>query len=328
MKYMVNSLIDKTKFISVEVPCFNEVDNVRPMAETLIKIMDETGYRYHVFFVDNCSTDGTQNVLRELASEYKQVKAIMNMRNYGVGDGRSFENADKYYANADVHISLPCDFQEPPELIPEFIKYWEQGYHIVCGQKTSSKEGRIKYSLRCLYYKIIQSGTDIQQYSNMSGILLFDKDVHDSMSGKDRDFDFRFAVADMGYPIKLIQYEQQKRKSGKSSYNIWRYLSFAINSMVNTSTKPLRIITVLGFFMSFASFCLAMVYLILKLLFWYSFDAGIAPIMIVMLFIGSVQLLVLGVIGEYVGVILRKITKLPNVVLSEKLNIDEDPDTK
>lgn len=316
-------MINKDKFISVEVPCYNEVENVRLMAETLVDIMDKTGYCYHIFFVDNCSTDGTQDVLRELAKEYKQVKAIMNMRNYGVMDGRSFENADQYYEDADVHISLPCDFQEPPELIPEFIKQWEAGYHVVCGQKTSSKEGKIKYAFRCLYYKIIQSGTDVHQYANMSGILLFDKEVHDSIVGKDRDIEFRFALADTGYEVKLIPYEQQARRSGKSSYNMWRYLTFAINSMVNTSTKPLRIITVLGICMSFLSFCAAMIYLVLKLMFWYNFDAGVAPMLIGMLFIGSVQMLFMGIIGEYIGVILRKITHYPNVVLSEKLNIDE-----
>ena len=314
---------NKDKFISVEVPCYNEVDNVRPMAETLIKIMDKEGYPYHVFFIDNCSTDGTQDVLRELEKEYPQVKAIMNMRNYGVMDGRSFENADRYYADADVHISIACDFQEPPELIPQFIREWENGNKIVCGQKTGSKEGRIKYGLRCLYYKIIQGFSMTEQYRNMSGILLFDKDVHDAMAGKDRDIEFRFAVADMGYDVKLIQYEQQKRKSGKSSYNIWRYLSFAINSMVNISTQPLRIITIMGFCMSFISFMGGMIYLILKLIFWYNFDAGIAPILIGMLFIGSIQMFTMGVIGEYIGVLIRKNTHMPKVVLSEKLNIDE-----
>lgn len=314
----------KDKFISVEIPCFNEVNNVRPMAETIISIMDELGYPYQVFFTDNCSTDGTQDILRELAKKYKQVKAIFNMRNYGVQDGRSSGNAWRYYGDADVHISIPCDFQEPPELIPEFISWWEKGYHAVCGQKVSSKEGVIKYGLRQIYYKIIQAGTEVQQYDNMSGIVLIDKFAAKSLGGRDADIDFRFAMADTGIPVKLIQYEQQKRRSGKSSYNVWRYLSFAINSLVNTSTKPLRIITITGFIMSFFSFVLSMMFLVLKIVYWYSFDAGYAPIIISILFIGSVQMFIMGMIGEYVGVLVKKNTKYPDVVLSEKLNIDEE----
>lgn len=319
---MSNQENKKSKF-SINIPCYNEVGNVRAMAETIIGIMDKQGYPYQVFFIDNCSTDGTQDVLRELAAEYKQVKVIMNMRNYGVIDGRSFANAEKYKGEHDVAISIPCDFQESPELIPEFIHWWEQGYKVVCGQKTSSKEGKIKYGLRQIYYKIIQAGTEVQQYSNLSGILLIDRTVGKSLGPCDKDIDIRFKLADSGIPVKLIQYQQQARRSGKSSYNVWRYLSFAINSLVNTSTKPLRIITVIGFIMSFLSFCAGIVYLILKLVLWYNFSAGVAPMLIGMLFMGSVQLFFLGMIGEYIGVILRKMTKLPNVVLSEKLNIDD-----
>lgn len=319
---MSSSIRSKDSIVCVSVPCFNEVGNVRKMAETLIDIMEGVGYNYFLYFIDNCSTDGTEDILRELAKEYKQIKVIMNRRNYGVIDGRSFENAERLRPNADVYISIACDFQEPPELIPKFIRYWEEGHDIVCGQKTSSKEGRLKYFFRCLYYKIIQDFSNVDQYRNMSGIVLVDGHAYSDFSGKDRDIDFRHAVADLGYEVKLIPYEQNARLSGKSSYTIWSYLTFAINSMVNTSTKPLRVITVMGFVMSFFSFLAGFIYLLLKLAFWYSFDAGIAPILIGMLFIGSVQMFIMGVLGEYIGILVQKNTHMPNVSVKEKLNLD------
>jgi len=320
---MSNSVRKKDALVGISIPCYNEYGNVRKMAETLIDIMEKTGYRYYLFFIDNCSTDGTEGILRELAKEHKQIKGIMNRRNYGVIDGRSFENAEKYKPKADVYISIACDFQEPPELIPEFLKYWEEGYDFVCGQKTSSKEGKIKYAFRCLYYKIIQGFSEVSQYNNMSGILLIDAEAGKSLAGADRDCDFRYKLADTGYEVKLIQYEQNKRVSGKSSYNIFSYLTFAITSMVNVSTKPLRMITVFGFLMSAISFVAAIVYFILKLILWYNFPVGIAPIIIGMLFIGSVQMFSLGVIGEYIGILVKKQTHMPEVSIKETFNLDE-----
>ena len=310
------------KKVSVYVPCYNEVGNVKPMADTLTEIMRELPYDYEILFTDNCSTDGTKEILRSLAAQDKHIKVLMNSRNYGVG-GRSSRNAFRYISG-DVVIFIACDFQEPPELIPEFIKYWEQGYKVVCGQKTGSKEGKISYACRSLFYKLIKGLSDAPQYEHISGIVLQDKTVLEEYMKSDYDIEFRFALADMGYEVKLIQYEQRERRSGKSSYNIWRYLSFAINSLTATSVVPLRLMTIGGFLLSVLSFITGFVYLILKLLLWYSFQTGTAPILIGMFFLGSVQLLCLGIIGEYVGVILRKVTRLPDVILSEKINIDQE----
>lgn len=310
------------KMISVVVPCYNEEGNVKMMAEALTQIMSSLDYEYEIVFTDNCSTDGTGRILRELARNDKRIKVLFNNRNYGT-DGRSARNTRKY-VSGDAIIGIACDFQEPPELIPEFIKNWEEGYKVVCGQKTGSKEGKLKFFLRCTFYKIIQTFSDIPQYENMSGITLIDREVLKEFMKTDYDMKLRFALADMGYDIKIIQYEQRKRKSGKSSYNIWRYLTFAISSMISTSTAPLRIMTVLGVCMSLFSFILGVIYLVLKLVLWNWFSAGVAPILIGMLFLGSIQLLFMGVLGEYVGVILHKVSKQPDVILSEKLNFDDN----
>lgn len=310
------------KKISVQVPCFNEAGNVRAMAETLTGIMQELPYDYEIIFTDNCSTDGTKEILRELAKENRHIKVLMNNRNYGT-DGRSGRNTMKY-VSGDVTVCLACDFQEPPELIPEFIHYWECGYKVVCGQKTGSREGWLKYRCRSLFYKIIQGLSDIPQYEHLSGITLFDRDVINEYSKADYDLQFRFALADMGYETKIIQYEQQKRKSGTSSYNVWRSLTFAINSMIATSAAPLRMMTVFGIAMSAVSFVIGIVYLILKLVNWHNFQAGTAPVLIGMFFLGALQLFFIGILGEYIGVILRKVSKKPDVIVSERINFDDE----
>lgn len=310
------------KKISINVPCYNEEDNVKPMAEALTRVMQSLDYDYEIIFRDNCSTDATRERLRELAAADQHIKVIILNRNYGAGGrGRCMRFG---YSTGDVILCIACDFQEPPELIPEFIQYWEQGYKVVAGQKTGSKEGRIKYFLRHLYYKIMNAFSEIPQYEHMSGIMLYDREVMEEIFKIDEDIEMRNALADMGYEVKLIQYVQEKRRSGKSSYNVWRYLNFALNSLVNTSTAPLRLMTVTGFCMSVASFILGIFYLIMKLTVWYRFPAGVAPMLIGMLFLGSVQLLFMGVLGEYIGAILRKVSRQPDVIVSELLNIGKD----
>lgn len=313
---------NKRKKITIGVPCFNEVGNVREMAETLTNIMEGLSYDYEIVFTDNCSVDGTQEILRDIATKDKRIKVLINNRNYGI-DGRSGRNSYNYYSG-DAIIGVACDFQEPPELIPEFIKYWEQGYKVVCGQKIGSEEGKVKYFCRSLYYKIIKTLSETPQYEHISGISLIDREVMNEIQKSDYDFYVRFALADMGYDIKMIQYEQRARRSGKSSYNIWRYLSYAINSMVATSVAPMRLMTIVGFLLSVLSFLFGAVYLVMKLILWNRFAAGTAPILIGMFFLGAVQLFFLGVLGEYIGVILRKVTKKPDVILREKINFDED----
>lgn len=308
------------KKVSVCVPCYNEVGNVHDMATVLTGIMQGLPYEYEIIFTDNCSTDGTKDILRELASKDTHIKVLMNSRNYGT-DGRSDRNTGRYITG-DVIITIPCDFQEPPELIPEFIKYWEEGYQVVCGQKTSSEEGKIKYACRHLYYKIIQELSSVPQYEHISGIILIDRNVMKRFLKTDYDFQIRFAIADMGCKVKLIPYKQRKRKSGRSSYNVWRYLNYAINSLVTTSIAPIRIMTVAGLCFSFLSFLIGLIYLIWKLVWWQDFQMGTAPILIGMFFLGAVQIFIMGLIGEYVGEILNRVSKKPDVVTTEEINID------
>ena len=311
------------KKISILVPCYNEHDNIEPMAHTLTSIMQKYNgiYNYEIVFRDNNSKDGSVDVLREISRKDKHIKVIINARNYGIDPERdSFIGRN----DGDVVIAIPCDFQEPPELIPEFIKWWEKGYEVVCGVKDSSQEGRFKYGLRQIFYGIIDSFSDIPQYRNMSGILLVTRRIYDLKVRTAKDMPYRFFLADIGCEIKQIHYQQRKRLHGKSSYNVWKYLSFAIESMIATTQVPLRIATLMGVVMSFVSFIIGVIYLIMKLVRWNRFDAGIAPMLIGVFFIGSVQLMFIGIVGEYVGNVLKKVTPKNPVIVKEVINYDEE----
>ncbi len=314
------------KKISVLIPCYNEEKNVKPMVETITEIMSlYTGkYEYEIILRDNASLDNTLTIMKELANKDKNIKVIANARNYGTNLKKdTFAGR----VSGDVVIVIACDFQEPPELIPEFIKWWEKGYEAVCGQKISSQEGKIKYGLRQIFYKIIDTFSESPQYRNISGIVLLSRRLYE-MSSKYNDSYFRYFIADLGYEVKLIEYEQQKRRSGKSSYNIWRYLSFAIDSLISVSTAPLRLASVLGFCSSFGSLIIGFVYLIYKLIYWNEFNAGTAPMVIGMFFLGSVLLFFIGVVGEYVGIILKTVTKQSPPIVKELINFEngeEDP---
>ena len=284
-------------------------------------VMEKEPYQYEIVFSDNASEDGTQDVLRRLAGEDKRIKVIINNRNYG--PRKSPKNA-MGHCTGEAVIALAADLQDPPELIPEFLRAWEEGYQLVYGQKTASEEGFVKYKLRDLYYNIINIFSPIPQYKHISGICLHDRRVLKEMLEADPDISFRTLIAEMGYPVKLIPYKQNKRKSGKSSYNIGRYFDYALDTLVSTSTAPLRTVTVMGCLMSMTCFLIGIVYLILKFIYWNRFSAGTAPMLIGIFFIGSVQILFIGLVGEYVGTILKRVTKQLPVIEKELINFDED----
>lgn len=311
------------KRISVCIPCFNEQDNIKDVYNRLNKVIDGLveRYEFEIIFSDNASKDDSIPILRELASKDKRVKVILNERNFG--PYRSNKNC-YFNASGDAIISMPCDLQEPPELIPTFLEYWEQGYKCVWGQKISSNEGKIKYQFRKLYYKILNQLSDVPQMEQVTGFGITDKVVIEMIKKMNDPFmPIRNLVAELGYEVKLIPYAQESRKKGKSSYNIWRYFDFAMSALTRTSKLPLRLATFLGLIISFISFLVAIFYFVLKLIFWDSLVAGMAPLLIAVFFLGGVQLMFIGIIGEYIGVILEKVTVRPLVVEKEKINFDD-----
>lgn len=314
------------KKISICIPCYNEELNIRPLYDKLQEVLNiyKGTYEFEFIFADNDSSDASREILRGLANEDKRVKAIFNTRNFGpVASNRN----SLLSASGDAVITIVCDFQEPPELITEFIRLWEMGNLVVCGQKSVTAEHGFKKYARKIYYKIIKNVSDVKQYEQVTGFALYDRKViEDVRRYNDPNVALRHVLAEIGYPVTLVPFKQSERRAGKSSYNISRYFDFAISSLVNTSFFPIRLVTVLGLIVAVVSFLVGCVYLIYKLVFWDSFALGMAPVLIGMCFLGAVQLFFLGIIGEYVAAIMRKVNDRPAVFELERINFDSEED--
>ncbi|GAA0083781.1 glycosyltransferase family 2 protein [Clostridium sp. CTA-7] len=311
------------KKISIVTPCYNEEGNVYNMFQSIKRVFESIeNYEYEHIFIDNCSTDRTGEILCEIAEEDARVKVILNARNFGPGRSGGYALLQ---AKGDAVIGLACDFQEPPELIPDFIKKWEEGYKVVFGQKSESEESKIMFSIRTLYYKIIKKASSSDQLENVTGFGLYDKEVIKMMRWiDDPNPYFRGTIAELGYEVGLVQYVQPKRRAGKSSYNLFRYIDTAINGMINSSQVPLRIASYVGFIMSAISFIIGIIYFMLKIIYWNSFNIGIAPLVIGLFFLGSIQLAFIGVLGEYIGAILTRVTRRPLVVEKKRINFENN----
>ena len=311
------------KKISLFTPCYNEEGNIRQMYEKVTEVMQQLPqYEYEYVLIDNCSTDNTRAILREIAAQDKRVKVIMNVKNFGPSRSGSY---GFFQTSGDVSICFACDFQDPPEMIPEFIKKWEEGYKVVWGKKKGSEENKIMYLVRKLYYKIIKSMAESEQYEDVTGFGLYDKQVMDLMRKcNDPTPNFRNLIADFGYEVGMVEYHQPARRAGKSSYNFLRYFNVAMTSMITTSKLPLRMATTIGLMIAMLSFVVGLVYLVLKLMFWNSFNIGLAPLVIGMFFLGAVQIIFIGIVGEYVGEILTRLMDRPRVVESERINFEEE----
>ena len=310
------------KTISLFTPCYNEEGNVYALYKKVTEVMKNLPeYEYEYIFIDNASTDNTQSILRKIASEDKRVKVIFNVRNFGPSRSGSY---GFFQTSGDVSICLACDFQDPPELIPEFIRKWEEGYKVVWGKKLDSEESKLMYAFRLLYYKIVKSMAESVQYDNVTGFGLYDKEVMDLLrNSNDPTPNFRNLIGEYGYEVGMVEYHQPKRKAGKSSYNFFKYYSVAVNSLITTSRIPLRVATFLGTIVAVLSFAVGVVYFVLKLIFWNSFSFGIAPLVSGLFFLGAVQLLFIGVLGEYIGEILVRQMNRPLVVEKERINFEE-----
>lgn len=308
------------KTVWLSTPCYNEEGNVRNLYNACKAVMETLPqYEYKHLFIDNCSEDGTRGILRQLAAEDPEhVRVIFNERNFGPDRSSAY---GVYACEGDCVITLAADLQDPPALIPDFLKKWEEGYDVVWGQKTSSQEKSSMYFIRGLYYKIIKSFSEVKQYEQVTGFGLYDQRVVKAMEAcREPDPLFRNLVTDMGFHVALLAYEQPARQSGKSSYNFIRYLDTAISSLINTSKAPVRLSCIAGAVCCMLSVFAAVVMLILKLIFWDSFTGILAPLMLFIFFLWSAQLLVIGMVGEYVIATNERVKKRPLVIEEERIN--------
>lgn len=310
------------KKISILVPTYNEKENIAAMADSLTGLMQSTlnRYDYEILFIDNCSTDGTRDILENICKKNKKIKAIFNVTNFGQFNSPFYGMCQ---TTGDCTVSLCCDFQDPPELIPAFVDAWEKGHKIVSGIKTASKESGFIYFLRTCYYKLIKNMSDVKMIEHFTGFGLYDKtfitllrELHDPIPF------LRGIVAEYcsGFNMIEIEYEQPKRRAGKTHNNFYTLYDATMLSFTSYTKIGLRLATLLGFAIGFLSLLVAVVFLILKLTWWDKFSAGYAPMMIGTFFLGSIQLFFIGFLGEYVLNINTRIINRPVVVEEKRIN--------
>jgi glycosyltransferase involved in cell wall biosynthesis len=307
------------KLISVVSGCYNEEENVRECYEQVKKVFADLGtYRYEHIFIDNASKDKTVAILREIAAKDKNVKVIVNARNFG--HIRSPHPA-MIQARGDAVISIVSDLQDPPELIKVFLKKWEEGFRVVIAVKADSEESPLFFAIRKLYYELVSRLAEIDLTKNFTGFGLYDRRFIDILAEIDDPYPyFRGLVSEIGFPLAKIPYHQPVRKRGITSNNFYRLYDMAMLGITNHSKVPLRLATMIGFLVSFLSLGVAIGYFVMKILYWNSFSLGLAPLEIGLFFFGSVQLFFIGILGEYIGSIYTQVQKRPHVVELERIN--------
>ena len=307
------------KTLSIVTPCYNEEGNVAELIRRVREVMARLpAYAYEHIFIDNASTDQTLAMLRQFAAEDRRIKIIVNARNFG-------HIRSPYYAllqaAGDAVISLVADLQDPPELLLDFVREWEAGHKVVVGIKTRSRESWWMYRLRGLYYKMIKRLADVELLEQFTGFGLYDRQIMDVLRSLREPYPyFRGLISDVGYNIKRVEYTQPGRLHGKTKNDLLTLFDMALLGFTSYSKIPLRLATLVGFVTAGLSLGVGLGYLIAKLLFWNTFTAGVAPVMIGIFFLGSVQLIFMGIVGEYVGAVFTYVQNRPLVIEKERIN--------
>lgn len=308
--------------ITVLTPCYNEADNVQALYDRVRTVFAQLPqYRYEHVFIDNASTDGTVAILKGIAARDHNVKIIVNTRNFG-------HVRSPYHAllqcRGDAVIGMAADLQDPPELIPAFLEKWREGYKVVLGVKAASEESALMAAIRRVGYKVIDRLSEVKQVRNNTGFGLYDKAFVAVLRRLPDPYPyFRGIVAELGFRYATVPYTQPQRVRGFTKNNLYTLYDLGVQGIVNHSRIPLRIATLIGFFSSVVSFIAALVYLVMKLLFWYNLPIGVAPVIIGLFCVASVQLFFLGVLGEYVGSIYTQVRNRPLVIEEERVNFDD-----
>ena len=310
-------------FISVVMGCYNEEENLPEVYERVTRVMAEKlpHHSYELIIIDNASTDRSVDVLRQICAADKRVKVIVNTRNFG--HIRSPYHA-LLNATGDAAVIMASDLQDPPEMIPDFVRKWEEGYKIVLAQKTNSKESYLFWLVRKAYYNLVSRLSEIELIKNATGFGLYDREVLNTIRDIDDPYPyFRGLICELGYSRTLIPFEQPARKRGFTKNNLYTLYDNAMLGITNHSKVPLRLATFLGFCLGGLSFFIAFAYLIYKLLFWSEFQLGTAPVIIGIFFFGAVQLFFIGILGEYIGSIHTQILRRPRVVERERIKFED-----
>jgi len=308
--------------ISIVTACYNEEENVREVYQQVRDVFaDLPQYDYEHIFIDNASQDKTVEILKDIARQDRRVKIIVNARNFG--HIRSpFHGI--LQSRGEAVILLVADLQDPPQMIREFLGRWEEGNKIVIGVKSSSEESLLVFSLRRLYYRLLRKLSNVQLVEQFTGFGLYDREVVDILRSLNDPYPyFRGLIADIGFPIVKIEYKQPRRKRGLTKNNFFTLYDMVMLGMTSYTKVPLRLATFFGFVAAGISFAAGVFYFIYKLIFWSSFSLGLAPVVVGIFFLASVQLIFLGIIGEYVGSIHTYAQRRFLVIERERVNFEE-----
>jgi glycosyltransferase involved in cell wall biosynthesis len=313
-----------TKTISILTPCYNEEANVFSVYNQVREVMAQVGrYNYEHVFIDNSSTDNTVAILKSIAAEDKNVKIIVNSRNFG--HVRSPMHA-LFQCRGDAVIGVVADLQDPPALIPNMIREWENGAYCVLGIKRTSEEHSLMFWLRKQYYRVVERLSSVQTIQNFSGFGLYDRKVVELVRSFEDPYPyFRGMIAEIGLPTVKFLYDQPVRRFGITKNNWYTLYDIGMLGIISNSKVPLRLAALAGFIGASISFLIALAYLVLKILFWSTFSFGLAPILIGVFFISSLQLVFMGVMGEYIGSIYTQVQKRPYAVELDRINFEYPP---
>jgi polyisoprenyl-phosphate glycosyltransferase len=306
------------RHVGVVLPCFNEEDNVDELYRRLAAVFDGLPqYTFEMLFIDNASTDGTVEKIKALIDRDPRVKLIVNARNFG--HIRSpFHGMME--SSGDCVIGMSTDLQDPPELIPQFVDQWQRGASMVLGKKKTSQESPAFFALRGLYYKVARGLAEVPLLEHVTGFGLYDRRVIEIMRSFADPYPYgRGMIAEIGLPYVTIPYDQPLRTRGITKNNFYTLFDLALLGITSHSKVPLRVATIAGFILSGLSLLVAIGFLVLKLTFWYALPAGYAPAVIGVFFLGSAQIFLIGLLGEYVGAVLTQVRKRPLVVERERI---------
>ena len=310
----------KRKLISIVTPCFNEEENILELCQRISTVMNALPYDYEHICIDNASTDGTIMIIKTIAAQDKRVKLIVNARNFG-------HIKSPYYgilqSRGDACVLIASDLQDPPEMIVEFIKKWEEGFKTVLAIKPESEESSIIFLLRKTYYRFIARISDVPLVINATGAGLFDRVVVDILRNIHDPYPyFRGLLCEIGFPIATVSFKQPRRQRGITKNNFYTLYDIAMLGITNHSKVPLRLMAMSGFLLSILSLLAAFGFLIAKLVYWNYFQLGISPILIGIFFFGAIQMFFIGLLGEYIASIHTKVRNLPLVIELERVNFD------
>lgn len=310
------------KLISVVTPCFNEEENIEPLYEKIRAQFDALPqYCYEHLFIDNASTDRTVEKIKRIAARDRNVKLIVNARNFGHIRSPMYALLQ---ARGDAVIAMASDFQDPPELIPQFIAKWEEGFRVVLGVKPKSRETLPMLLLRQLYYWAIGRISETKLIPNFTGFGLYDRSLIEIIRKIDDPYPyFRGLISEIGFAYATIPFEQPQRVRGVTKNNFYTLYDLAMLGMTSHSKVPLRLATMAGFSLAFLSLIISLGYVVAKLIFWDQFTIGMAPVLIGLFFFASVQLFFIGILGEYVASIHTHVIKRPLVIEKERVNFDD-----